>query len=199
MNKKMYALLTALILQFGFGYGAYAKAHMDVDDSTYLKIFTPYHSVKQVFKYNTEDNSSIASSKIQWVNDQKSVNAFQRHITEDEINLVAKIVYAESKGEPYKGKVGVASVILNRLSHPDFPKTVKEVIFQKNAFSCINLDYNNITPDIETYNAVSEALNGHDPTNNAVFFYNPATARCKWMKKVSKDSITVIGNHVFFK
>lgn len=121
------------------------------------------------------------------------------YLTKEDIDLMSQIVYAESKGEPYEGKVAVASVILNRVSHPSFPKTVKEVIIQKNAFSCVKDGKIYVKPDESCYNAVMEAIKGSDPTGNAVFFYNPRIATSSWMKNVSKTNVKSIGNHVFFE
>ncbi len=119
-------------------------------------------------------------------------------VSKEDIDLMSKTVSAESKGEPYEGKVAVASVILNRASHPSFPKTIRDVIIQKNAFSCVkdNTVYEN--PDDSCYSAVMDAIKGNDPTNKAVFFYNPNTATSKWMKNINKSNIKTIGNHVFF-
>lgn len=181
MNKKAYTLAAAIMASFLIGFNAYAKVNSTNDDGDYLKIFTPQHNIKQVF------------------NESQTNPVFQRQLTQNEIELLAKVVYAESKGEPYTGKIGVASVILNRLSHPQFPKSIEGVIFEKNAFSCIDDRYADIRPDVETYKAVDDALNGSDPTGEAIFFYNPDTATSSWMKNVSKDNITIIGNHVFFK
>ncbi|WP_082435967.1 cell wall hydrolase [Desnuesiella massiliensis] len=120
-------------------------------------------------------------------------------LSRGDIELMSQIVYAESKGEPYEGKVAVASVILNRVAHPSFPKSVKEVINQKNAFSCVKDGKIIATPDESCYNAVMDAIRGKDPTNNAVFFYNPKTATSKWMKNIDKANVKSIGNHVFFE
>jgi N-acetylmuramoyl-L-alanine amidase len=119
-------------------------------------------------------------------------------LTENDIYLMAQVVYAESRAEPFDGKVAVASVILNRVLHPEFPKTVEGVVKQKGAFSCIRNGKIDVIPNSECYNAVLEAIKGKDPTNRAVFFYNPRTATSKWMKNISKDNVTPIGNHVFF-
>jgi N-acetylmuramoyl-L-alanine amidase len=120
------------------------------------------------------------------------------YITDDDIYLMAQIVYAESRSEPYAGKVAVASVILNRLKSPGFPKTIEQVIKQKAAFSCIRNGEIDVVPDKMSYEAVLDALKGKDPTNNAVFFYNPKIATSVWMKQVSKKNVKPIGNHVFF-
>lgn len=127
-----------------------------------------------------------------------SINDRKIPITEEDIYLMAQIVYAESRSEPYDGKVAVASVILNRLKSPGFPKSIEEVIKQKAAFSCLRNGEIDVIPDKVSYTAVIDALKGKDPTNNAVFFYNPKIATSKWMKQVSKTNVKPIGNHVFF-
>lgn len=121
------------------------------------------------------------------------------YITGEDIDLMAKVVSAESRGEPYAGKVAVASVVLNRTIDPHFPNTIKEVIFQKNAFSCVKNGQINASADKDCYDAVYDAIKGIDPTNDALFFYNPAIATCNWMKETPKINETTIGHHTFFK
>jgi N-acetylmuramoyl-L-alanine amidase len=120
------------------------------------------------------------------------------YITDSEAYLMAQVVYGESGSEPYIGKVAVASVILNRVRDPLFPKTVAGVITQKGAFSCVKNGKINIIPDEASYRAVLDALKGQDPTDKAVFFYNPKTATSTWMKNIGKKNIKNIGNHSFF-
>ena len=121
------------------------------------------------------------------------------YLTKEDLDLMAKIVYAESKGEPYEGKVAVASVILNRVLSPGFPSSISEVVFQPNAFSCVVDGQISVTPTEECYNAVYDAIEGNDPTNEALFFYNPAIATCSWMQDVEKADSKAIGQHLFFK
>lgn len=121
------------------------------------------------------------------------------YITESDIELMAKLIYAESIGEPYDGKVAVASVVLNRVINPSFPNSIKEVIFQKNAFSCVKNGEIKAIPNQACYNAVYDAIKGYDPTNKALFFYNPSTATCAWMHKTEKQDMKTIGHHTFFK
>lgn len=123
----------------------------------------------------------------------------QLYITGEDIDLMAKLVSAESIGEPYEGKVAVASVVLNRTIDPSFPNTIKEVIFQKNAFSCVKNGQINAKTNQDCYNAVYDAIKGYDPTNEALFFYNPSTATCNWMKQTQKFNKKTIGHHTFFK
>ena len=121
------------------------------------------------------------------------------YLTNEDIYLMSQVVYAESKGEPFEGKVAVASVILNRAVDCSFPNTIKEVIFQPYAFSCIVDGKLSVEPSQECFDAVYEALAGNDPTDNALFFYNPQIATCNWMKGVEKINSKSIGQHLFFR
>lgn len=126
------------------------------------------------------------------------------YVTDEDIYLMAQVVYAESCAEPYSGKVAVASVILNRARNGRFPKSISGVINQKNAFSCvrngkvIHNGISDVIPDSASYTAVLDALKGKDPTYKAVFFYNPEIATSQWMKDIKKADVKTIGNHVFF-
>lgn len=119
-------------------------------------------------------------------------------VTNKDVDLMAQVVYAESCSEPYEGKVAVASVILNRLKNPKFPKSVNDVITQKYAFSCVRDGKISVTPDKDCYSAVFEALEGKDPTPKATYFYNPRISTSSWMNNIKKFNIKTIGNHVFF-
>lgn len=121
------------------------------------------------------------------------------YVTQSDVDLLAKLIYAESRGEPYEGKVAVASVVLNRVLNPEFPNSIQGVIFQPKAFSCVKNGTITAYPDDNCYSAVYEALKGVDPTNEALYFYNPSTATCSWMKSTAKQNVTTIGHHVFFR
>ena len=118
-------------------------------------------------------------------------------LTKDDIYLMSQVVYAESKGEPFDGKIAVASVILNRTTDSQFPDTIHGVITQKNAFSCVRNGKIDVVPDGDSYNAVLKAIEGYDPTDEALYFYNPKIATCSWMKGVEKTGEKSIGQHVF--
>ena len=109
--------------------------------------------------------------------------------------LLAKLVYAEARGETYKGQVAVAAVVLNRVASSEFPNTISGVIYQKNAFSCVNNGSINSTPDSSCIKAALDALNGWDPTGGCLYFYNPSKTDDKWIR--TRTVTTVIGNHHF--
>lgn len=113
-----------------------------------------------------------------------------------QLENLARIIYAEAKGEPYLGQVAVGAVVLNRMRSSHFPNTLEEVLYEDFAFQPIanNQFYNQ--PDANAYRAAQEAISGHDPTGGALYFYNPAKISASnwiWTRKV----ITQIGNHVF--
>lgn len=115
--------------------------------------------------------------------------------SEKDLNLIANAVYGESRGEPYEGQVAVAAVILNRVEHPDFPNTISEVIFQPLAFTAVADGQIWLEPNERAKEAVLDALNGWDPTENAIYYFNPKTATSKWIW--SRPQIKTIGQHIF--
>ncbi|MCI9404233.1 MAG: spore cortex-lytic enzyme [Clostridia bacterium] len=117
------------------------------------------------------------------------------NVSESDLNLLARCVYGESRGEPYTGQVAVAAVVLNRVRSSKFPNTIKGVIYQAGAFTAVSDGQINLTPNQSAYNAARDALAGWDPTGGCLYYYNPDTATSSWIW-----SLTVhikIGNHNF--
>ena len=112
-----------------------------------------------------------------------------------DLNLLARVVYGEARGEPYTGQVAVAAVVLNRVRSSSFPNSVAGVVYQSGAFDCVSDGQINLTPNQSAYNAAKDALNGWDPTYGCMFYYNPRTATSKWM--LSRTVKLSIGNHAF--
>lgn len=109
--------------------------------------------------------------------------------------LLAKLVYAEARGESYKGQVAVAAVVLNRVSSSSFPNTISGVIYQTSAFSCVSNGSINNTPNDTAVRAALDAMNGWDPTNGCLYYYNPGKTSDSWIR--TRTVVTVIGNHYF--
>ena len=114
-----------------------------------------------------------------------------------DLNLLARAVYSEARGEPYAGQVAVAAVILNRVKSSSFPNTIAGVIYQPGAFTAVSDGQINLTPNQTAYNAARDALNGWDPCYGAIYYFNPATATNKWIW--SRPHVITIGKHRFFK
>ena len=116
-------------------------------------------------------------------------------IVSSDHRLLSKLVYAEARGEPYKGMVAVAAVVLNRVRSSSFPNTISGVIYQKGAFSCVSNGSINITPNNQSIRAALDALNGWDPTGGCLYYYNPRLTDDTWIR--TRTVQTVIGNHYF--
>ena len=119
------------------------------------------------------------------------------NLNDEEIMLLSKLVAGEARGESYEGQVAVAAVVINRVKDSRFPNTLEGVIYQKNAFSVVKNGRINAQPTSSTYRAAQEALYGNDPTNNAIYFWNPDISTCSWINTLNPH--LRIGNHVFAK
>lgn len=112
-----------------------------------------------------------------------------------DIALLARLISAEARGEPYNGQVAVGAVVLNRIEHPSFPNTLSGVIYQSGAFTCV-VDGQFDQPVAESaYRAARDAMNGSDPCGGAIYYFNPVTATSKWIW--SRPLIITIGKHRF--
>ena len=133
--------------------------------------------------YNSSNNSSSSNSS-------SSTNS-------SDLNLLSRLVYGEARGEPYTGQVAVAAVVLNRVRSSSFPNTVSGVIYQSGAFDVVSDGQINLTPNETAKKAAQDALNGWDPTNGAIYYFNPTTATNKWIW--SRPMTVTIGKHRFCK
>jgi N-acetylmuramoyl-L-alanine amidase len=115
--------------------------------------------------------------------------------SQNDIQLMANAVYGEARGEPYEGQVAVAAVILNRIDSPSFPNTVAGVIFEPGAFTAVADGQIWLTPNERAKEAVMDAIQGWDPSENAQYYFNPVTATSKWIW--SRPQIKKIGKHIF--
>jgi N-acetylmuramoyl-L-alanine amidase len=115
--------------------------------------------------------------------------------SQQDIELMARVVYAEARGESYTGQVAVAAVILNRLESSQFPNTLQGVVYQPWAFEVVSNGQLWLNPNDTAYRAAQDAIKGWDPSYGAVFFWNPAIARNSWLW--SRPITIRIGNHIF--
>ena len=113
------------------------------------------------------------------------------------VNLLARVVYGEARGEPYTGQVAVAAVVLNRVKSRKFPNSISGVVYQSGAFDAVADGQINMTPDTTAKKAAQDALNGWDPSYGAIYYFNPSTATNKWIW--SRPMTVTIGKHRFCK
>lgn len=112
-----------------------------------------------------------------------------------DLNLLARIIHGEARGEPYLGQVAIGAVVLNRVRDSRFPNTIAGVIYQPGAFDAVYDGQIDLEPDTSALNAARDALNGWDPTYGCVYYYNPATATSSWIW--TRQIVLKIGRHNF--
>ena len=113
------------------------------------------------------------------------------------VNLLARLIYGEARGEPYTGQVAVGAVVMNRVKSSSFPNTISGVIYQSGAFDAVRDGQINLSPDSTATKAAQDAINGWDPSYGAVYYFNPSTATNKWIW--SRPMTVTIGRHRFCK
>ena len=113
------------------------------------------------------------------------------------VNLLARLIYGEARGEPYTGQVAVGAVVMNRVKSSSFPNSISGVIYQSGAFDAVSDGQINLTPDATAKKAAQDAINGWDPSYGAIYYFNPSTATNKWIW--SRPMTVTIGSHRFCK
>ena len=125
-----------------------------------------------------------------------STSASGKYSSSD-VALLAKVISAEARGEPYEGQVAVGAVVLNRVAHPSFPNSVSGVVYQSGAFSAVTDSNWSAAVTDSAKRAAQDAINGWDPSGGAIYYYNPKKTSNQWIR--TRKVITVIGNHYFAK
>ncbi len=115
----------------------------------------------------------------------------------NDVTLLANIISAEARGEPYQGQVAVGAVVLNRVEHPSFPDTLAGVVYQPGAFTAITDGQIKEAVAESARKAAREALNGSDPSGGAIYYYNPDKTSNQWIR--TRPVIKRIGSHLFCK
>ncbi|WP_373314296.1 spore cortex-lytic enzyme [Xylanibacillus composti] len=116
-------------------------------------------------------------------------------LNREEMDILAKTIYSEGRGEPYIGQVAIGAVVMNRIQSSEFPNTIRGVVFQPRAFTAVDDGQFWLTPNATAYRAAEEAVRGWDPSGEALFYYNPRTATNAWIR--TRPAIKTIGNHIF--
>jgi len=114
---------------------------------------------------------------------------------QSDVELLARLIHGEARGEPYVGMVAVGAVVLNRVKSSKFPNTLAGVIYQSGAFDAVRDGQINLTPNEQSRRAARDALNGWDPTSGCLYYYNPSTATSSWIW--SREVRLNIGDHSF--
>jgi len=132
-------------------------------------------------------------------NERTNTISLAKSSNSSDIQLMARAINGEARGEPYEGQVAVGAVILNRVKDSRFPNSIAGVIYQSGAFTAVADGQINVTisEGSTVYKAAQDAINGWDPTGGCVYYFNPSTATNKWIW--SRPLVKTIGKHRFCK
>lgn len=147
-------------------------------------------TVYRIKKENNYWSNAIYPGQKLYISTKRKFSDYDRY-------LMAKAIYAESRGEPFEGQVAIGGVILNRVRSDKFPNTVHGVIYQPYAFTAVIDGQIHLEPNSTAYKAADLAIKGWDPSEGALFYFNPQTATSKWIW--TRPQIKKIGNHIFAK
>lgn len=220
MQKKRLFVFTAIIVLVTLvclNVGAVSKNGSRGEEvrkiQTKLKNWGYYNgSVDGVYGWQTENAVRTFQKKngltVDGVAGEKTLNAMgifsggtsgggssSSSVNNANIELLARVINGEARGEPYEGQVAVGAVVLNRVDHPSFPNSISGVVYQKGAFTAVDDGQINAQMYASSRRAARDALNGWDPTNGAIYYYNPRTATNQWIR--TREVICTIGEHVF--
>ena len=131
--------------------------------------------------------------------ESKQNTIYAKSSSTSDLQLMARAINGEARGEPYEGQVAVGAVILNRVKSSQFPNTIAGVIYQPGAFTAVADGQINkpIDEGSTVYKAAQDAMNGWDPTGGCIYYFNPSTATNKWIW--SRPLVKTIGKHRFCK
>ncbi|MBA1335221.1 MAG: Spore cortex-lytic enzyme, lytic transglycosylase SleB [Firmicutes bacterium] len=180
-----------------------ATVHTVVKGDTLWKISQRYgttvNEIKRANNYWKDEIYPGQKLVITWPSTASSrgSSTYNTSFSSKDIELMAKMVHGESRGEPFEGQVAVAAVILNRVRDSRFPNTVSGVIYEPGAFTALQDGQFYLTPNATAYKAVDQAIKGWDASGGALFYFNPATATSKWVW--TRQIIKKIGKHYFAK
>lgn len=182
---------------FQYNFGMKVTGNVDMATKIKLTKATPkWHSASS--SKSASSPTANGSSKGGTSRASKTAAVFPKStkgLSQNDLNIMAHVVYGEARGEPFNGQVAIAAVILNRLHSSKFPNTIPGIVYKPGAFSAVSDGQVNLTPNAEAKRAVMDAVNGMDPSHGAIYYFNPAKTTNAFMW--SQPEITQIGHHIF--
>ncbi|GIO43734.1 spore cortex-lytic enzyme [Paenibacillus apis] len=180
----------------------YGNTVGDVWDLQYRLKVLGYYAPSLDGQYGTQTKAAVAKFQLAYgvhadgIAGSLTWSLLRKHtLNLYEMDILAKIIYSEARGESYTGQVAVGAVVMNRIQSPDFPDTISEVVFQRGAFTAIDDGQYWLTPDRTAYLAAQDAVRGWDPSGGSLYYFNPNTATSSWIW--SRTQNVKIGNHIF--
>ena len=190
-----------LIIQAGALY-IYANGHyfytVEAVQNWGGSLYVPIRPLARAFNATLQWNNSLRAVELKSPVGKPAV-AWANY-NEDDLYWLARIISAESKGEPFKGQIAVGNVVLNRVRHKSYPNTIYGVIFDRKhgtQFSPVSFGTIYNKPTESAIIAAKICLEGYSISDSALFFMNPRIATTNWISKNRPYAFT-IGNHDFY-
>lgn len=176
------------------------KYHVSRNDTLYDLARDLNTSIGVIMALNDMDSSIIRYGDVIYLplHNLTPRQALAKVTDDQDVEILARAIFGEARGEPFIGQVAVGAVIINRVLHPDFPDTFRDVIYQPGQFSAVDDGQINLTPNNTAFEAANTALKGEDPTMGSLYYYNPKTAAHQWWFETRRSTVT-IGDHAFAK
>jgi len=158
------------------------------------QIFVNQETPDSLISTSPDDKATVETDLVE---PEKQIlsRSLGRLVSKEDVELLTRVIHGEARGENFEGQVAVGAVVLNRLKDPRFPKTIRAVVYQSGAFTAVEDKQIQLDPTDQSYKAAVAALAGQDPTNGAIFYFNPRLATDHWIK--TRPVIKTIGNHTF--
>ena len=172
--------------------------HVSIGDTLFELARDFNTSIGIIMALNNMENSIIRNGdKLKLpINNLTPKEVLAKTVNQEDLELLARVIYGEARGEPFIGQVAVGAVVINRVISAYFPDSFRRVIYQSGQFTAVYDGQINLKPNKRAYKAAREALNGKDPTMGALYYYNPDIAENKWWFS-TRELIVTIGDHVF--
>ena len=176
------------------------KYHVGVGDTLYDIARDFNISIGVIMALNDMERSIIRAGTVidLSTHNLSSRQVLAMNVNDQDLELLARAIFSEARGEPYIGQVAVGAVVINRVLSSDFPNDFREVIYQDRQFSAVADGQINLTPNQTAYRAARDALNGSDPTMGSLFYYNPTFAKNQWWFETRRLMVS-IGQHLFLQ
>jgi N-acetylmuramoyl-L-alanine amidase len=180
----------------------YGSASGDVWDLQYRLKVLGYYTQPVDGKYGARTTSAVYKFQQDYgitpdgITGAQTWNALKKFsLNLKEMDIMAKVIYSEARGEPYTGQVAVGAVVMNRIQSDQFPDNIRDVVFQPRAFTAVDDGQYWLPPNRTAYLAAMDAVRGWDPTDNSLYYFNPDTATSKWIW--TRPQNLKIGKHIF--
>jgi N-acetylmuramoyl-L-alanine amidase len=181
---------------------AYGSSNGDVWDLQYRLQALGYYSKPLDGKYGKHTTYAVRNFQkayglpVDGITGKRTWSKLKKFsLNQYEMDMMARLIHSEARGESYTGQVAVGAVVMNRIQSPKFPNTIRSVVFERGAFTAVDDGQYWLKPDRTAYKAAFDAVRGWDPTRNSLYYFNPKTATSKWIW--SRPQMLKIGNHIF--